>query len=70
MNDFNWAEWGLLMFMSVCLIFIFALFIMLLWNIVMPVFGLPELTYWQAVVLKVLFNLLSTHNFSLINNKR
>lgn len=70
MNDFNWAEWGLLMFMSVCLIFIFALLIMWLWNIVMPVFGLPELTYWQAVVLKVLFNLLSTHNFSLINNKR
>lgn len=65
MDDFNWAQW----IGYVGLFFIFVLLIMWLWNIVMPVFGLPELTYWQAFVLKVLSNLLFGHKTSLGNSE-
>lgn len=58
MNDINWIQWGLLMFISLVLIFVLALVIMWVWNIVMPVLGLPALTYWQAFALKVLSDLL------------
>lgn len=58
MNDINWMQWGLLMFISPILIFVLALVIMWVWNIVMPVMGLPEITYWQAFGLKVLTDLM------------
>lgn len=58
MNGINWMQWGLLMFISLILIFVLALVIMWVWNIVMPVMGLPEITYWQAFGLKVLTDLM------------
>ena len=41
------------------LAFVFGLALMLLWNWLMPaVFGLPQVTYWQAVGLLVLAHIL------------
>lgn len=64
MNDINWMQWGLLMFISLILIFVLALVIMWVWNIVMPVMGLPEITYWQAFGLKVLTDLMFRNGIS------
>ena len=45
--------------MAILLHFIMALPIMLLWNCLVPtIFGLIEISYWQALGLSVLCNLL------------
>jgi hypothetical protein len=45
--------------------FITALFVKHLWNYIMPtLFDLPLVTYWQALFLKALFELLSPSRYS------
>lgn len=50
---------GAVLFVSVILAIVLALPIMLCWNYVMPaVFGLPKLTFMQALVMNILSALL------------
>lgn len=49
--------------------FIFAYFGVLLWNYaVVPIFGLPEITYWQMFALMVLVRLFIPNNINYKNN--
>jgi hypothetical protein len=49
--------------------FIFAYFGVLLWNYaVVPIFGLPEITYWQMFALMVLVRLFIPNNVNYKNN--
>lgn len=53
----GWAVGGIVLAASLCLIF--GYFVMLLWNWLMPaIFGLKEITYWQAAGLVILARLL------------
>lgn len=67
----NWIQFILVLVISVCLTFFWAWIIMLLWNILMPmIFGLPVLTYWQVLGLKVLIDLLIRSSVSFKDLKR
>lgn len=67
----NWIQFILVLVISVCLTFFWTWIIMLLWNILMPmIFGLPVLTYWQVLGLKVLIDLLIRSSVSFKDLKR
>ena len=50
---------------AVLLNFLTAYFVVLCWNYVMPtLFGLPQITYWQAFVLSLLCGMLFQRNIN------
>jgi len=62
-------------FLFVFLAFILGFFIMILWNWLMPIiFGLPEITYWQAwglfLFTKLLFGTGKHHRYHCHSGKR
>ena len=59
MNKFNWVETLMTFALAVIFILINVLAFMIIWNITMPaLFGLPSLSYWNALCLKILADIL------------
>ena len=60
-TKFTWGVVGILsvIFIAILLAILFALPTYLLWNWIMPIFGLPTLTIWESfgllLLIKVLF---------------
>lgn len=59
-NPLIWIAWGVGgVIIAALMALIFGLVVMWLWNWLMPtIFNLPELTYWQAWGLVILFHIL------------
>lgn len=60
---------GVLLF-ALVLSLIFCYPVMLLWNWVMPVLGVSELTFWQMYGFMVLVNLIFKTNITTNNNNK
>ena len=59
-TKFTWSTFGVLsiIFIGIIICLIWALPTYLLWNWIMPIFGLPQLTIWQSLGLLFLCNIL------------